>query len=145
MKILILLLFPVFSIAQCKTINPVYSLSTGYQNGFTISIEGGFWQVNKPFQASAGFMAYNVEKSETVNGKDEVYKEPIIDPFLRVGMKLMNKDPMVIVISGFASWRGVVGVTCRSLYQIGPKTLAGVQFGESNKGIIAKADFVFAF
>lgn len=144
MKILLLLLMPVFSIAQCKNTNATYSLSSGYQNGFTISIEGGFWQVHKPFQASAGFMAYNVEKSEMVNGKTEIYKEPIIDPFVRAGMKLANKGPLIIVISGFASWRGVVGLTCRSFYQIGPKTLAGIQIGESNKGVIAKADFVFA-
>ena len=136
---------PVFGIAQCKTINAIYSLSSGYQNGFTISVEGGFWQVDKPFQASAGFMAYNVEKSETVNGKTEIYKEPIIDPFIRAGMKLMSKDKIVIVTSGFASLRGVVGLTGRFFYQIGPKTLAGIQLGESNKGIIAKADFVFAF
>lgn len=145
MKFLLFLLLPAFGYAQCKTINAVYSLSTGYQNGFTISMEGGFWQVTRPFQASIGVMAYNVEKAGTLNGKTEIYKEPTWDPFLRVGMKLTKESPVIIVASGFASWRGVVGLTCRSFYQIGPKTLAGIQFGESNKGVIAKTDFVFSF
>ena len=60
-------------------------------------------------------------------------------------MKLSNKARLITVISGFASLRGVIGLTGRFFYQIGPTTLAGIQLGESNRGVIAKADFVFAF
>lgn len=135
---------PVFGLAQCKTINAVYSLSSGYQSGFTISAEAGFWQVKKPFQASIGVMAYEIERYQMVNGKSEAYKELVGDPFIRAGMKLNNKSKAIFVISGFASLRGVIGLTCRSFYQIGPTVLAGIQFGQSNKGLIAKSDFVFA-
>lgn len=145
MKTLLLLLMPVFAVSQCKTVNPVFSLSTGYQNGFTMSIEGGFWQVKKPFQATIGVMAYNIEKAHIINGKTEIYKEPVADPFVRVGVKLANKGPMIIVISGFASWRNVVGLTSRLLYQIGPVTLAGIEIGATNRGFLAKTGIIFTF
>lgn len=143
-KTVLLLLIPILGIAQCKTTNIIYSISSGYQNGFAISAEAGFWQVKKSFQASIGVMAYDVEMAKTVDGKIELYKQMVADPFIRAGMKLMNKSSMIIVISGFASVRGVVGITCRSFYQIGPSTLAGIQLGQSNKGPIIKADFVFS-
>lgn len=145
MKLLILLLLPTFLTAQCKETFPIISISAGYQNGPTASIEAGFWQVKKSFQASAGVMAYNVEKSITQFGKTETYKDPIADPFVRVGLKLNTTDQFIWVVSGIASWRGVIGISGRTFYQIGPVTLAGLELGETNKGIVAKGSLLFTF
>lgn len=86
----IILLFYIISYAQV----PAIVAAAGFNSkGFTDYIEGGIWYKQKYPGIFVGLATYNINKEYiSKEGVSSYSKEPILDPYLRINVKLTPID-----------------------------------------------------